>query len=489
MSDLILESSIEQLHQKLKDKSISSTELTQIFLDQTKKLEPSLGSFLHVDEEHALSMARAADQKISEDGKPSTPLHGIPIAVKDIIVTKGIKTTAASQILKDFIPIYESTATQRLWNDGAVLLGKTNLDEFAMGSSTENSSYHVTKNPWNLSCVPGGSSGGSATCVSARQVPMSLGTDTGGSIRQPAALCGIVGLKPSYGRVSRYGSIAFSSSLDQIGPMTKTVKDAAYVLESISGIDELDSTSEDQNFSVNNINWRRNLEGVRIGVPQEYLPESLDASIRENFELQLEALRKLGAEIEMTSLPYTEYGLSCYYILAPAEASSNLARFDGIHYTSRWGESGGLSEIFVQSRSQGFGAEVKRRIMLGTYVLSSGYYDAYYKKALQVRNLIRQDFDRAFSSYDFLLTPTSPCEAFELGSKSKDPLTMYLSDVFTVCISLAGLPAVSVPCGMGKQGLPLGLQFIGKYMDEAKLLSVAHAFEQEHSFYQQRPSC
>ncbi|MEZ4704535.1 MAG: Asp-tRNA(Asn)/Glu-tRNA(Gln) amidotransferase subunit GatA [Bdellovibrionota bacterium] len=480
---------LDTLHEMLRKKEISSVELTQEFLNRTKQTNEKLGTFLTIDEDVALNMAKEADKTISTKG-PQSKVHGIPVAVKDIILTKNVKTTAASQLLKDFVPVYESTATSRLWNHGAVLLGKTNLDEFAMGSSNENSSFYPCKNPWDTTRVPGGSSGGSAAAVSAAQAPLALGTDTGGSIRQPAALCGIVGLKPSYGRVSRYGSIAFASSLDQIGPMAKSVKDTAYLLEAISGHDELDSTSHaSAPFSEAKLSWNTRLDGKTIGIPKEYLPDTLDSAVRENFEQSVECLRNLGATIKEVRLPHTEFGISCYYIIAPAEASSNLARFDGIHYTSRWGENQSLSEIFVQSRTQGFGAEVQRRILLGTYVLSSGYYDAYYKKALQVQQLIRQDFDQAFAEVDFLITPTSPFEAFGLGSKSKDPLSMYLSDVFTVCISLAGLPAISIPCGFGPNHLPLGLQLIGKHMDEAGILETAYAFEQANDFHERRPTC
>jgi aspartyl-tRNA(Asn)/glutamyl-tRNA(Gln) amidotransferase subunit A len=389
--------------------------------------------------------------------------------------------------LEKFVAPYDSTVAARLRAAGAVFVGKTNCDEFAMGSSNENSAYGPVKNPWNVSCVPGGSSGGSAAAVAAREVPASLGTDTGGSIRQPAALCGVVGIKPTYGLVSRYGIVAFASSLDQVGPMARRVEDCAVLLETIGGFDPNDSTSAGVPAGSMRETIRKPIKGMKIGYPKEYLPSGLSTEVRDNFFAALKVLEKMGAKVEEVSLPHTEYAIACYYILATAEASANLARYDGVRYTHRSKEAKSVRELFFKSRSEGFGAEVRRRILLGTFVLSSGYYDAYYKKGQQVRTLIRKDFTDAFSRVDVIATPTSPTPAFPIGSKTSDPLEMYLSDIFTVSVPIAGLPGISVPSGFTSSNLPLGLQLIGKPFDEPTLFQVGHAYEQETRHFERRP--
>lgn len=479
-----LESSISELSGLLRKKEISSVELTKVFLDRIKKTDSKLNAFLTVNEKQALDDATHADKMISSN---SHALAGIPIGFKDVFLTKGMRTTAGSKFLEHFTPTYDSTAVSKLKNLGVVTIGKTNCDEFAMGSSNENSAYITCKNPWDVSRVPGGSSGGSAAAVSARLCPATLGTDTGGSIRQPAGLCGIVGIKPTYGRVSRYGVVAFASSLDQVGPMAKTVEDTTILLDAISGFDENDSTSEKKEPIGSPEFLKKSIQGIRVGVPKEYMNDDLQPKIRENFEKALKELESLGAIISEVSLPHSSHAISCYYIVAPAEASSNLARYDGIRYTERKGESGGLNEIYIQSRTAGFGHEVQRRILLGTFVLSSGYYDAYYKKALQVRNAIRKDFADAFQKVDVIATPTSPCEAFKIGERSSNPMQMYLSDVFTVSTPLSGNPALSVPSGF-TNNLPLGLQLIGKHFDEKTILNVAYAYEQATQFYKKAPT-
>jgi aspartyl-tRNA(Asn)/glutamyl-tRNA(Gln) amidotransferase subunit A len=481
----LFEKSVLELSSMLKNKEISSVELTQTYLKRIQETDSKLNSFLKVDEEKAIAEATAADKTISAS---SHPLAGIPIAIKDIILTKGIRTSAASKILENFVPTYDATVVSKLKNVGAVMLGKTNCDEFAMGSSNENSAYGPSKNPWDTTRVPGGSSGGSASSVAGRQAPMSLGTDTGGSIRQPAALCGIVGLKPTYGRVSRFGVNAFASSLDQVGPMARTVEDTSILFDAISGFDDRDSTSsKKETIGVSTDYLKKDIRNLKIGVPKEYVNDKLDPAIRKNFDESLKQLESMGAKIETISLPHTDYAISCYYIVAPAEASSNLARYDGIRYTTRKGEDKGLNEIYVQSRSQGFGKEVQRRILLGTFVLSAGYYDAYYKKALDVRNAIRKDFSDAFQKVDVIATPTSPCEAFKIGEKSDNPMDMYLADVFTVATPLSENPALSVPCGF-HNNLPLGLQLIGKHFDEKTILNAAYQFEQATGFYKKVPT-
>lgn len=481
----LLEKNVLELSSMLKKKEISSVELTKTFLDRISKTDSKLHAFLKVDEEKALKEASEADKTISST---SHPLTGVPVAIKDVILTNGIRTTAGSKILENFIPTYDATVVSKLKKLGAVIIGKTNCDEFAMGSSNENSAYHACSNPWDITRVPGGSSGGSAASVAGRQAPVSLGTDTGGSIRQPAALCGIVGLKPTYGRVSRFGVTAFASSLDQVGPMGKTVEDTSILFDAISGFDDKDSTSQKrESIGVSTEYLKKDIKGLKIGVPKEYVNDKLSPEIRKNFDESLKKLESLGAIIEHISLPHTDYAISCYYIVAPAEASSNLARYDGIRYTIRKGETSGLDQIYIQSRSEGFGKEVQRRILLGTFVLSAGYYDAYYKKALDVRAAIRKDFNDAFQKVDVIATPTSPCEAFKIGEKSSNPMDMYLADVFTVATPLSGNPALSVPCGF-LNNLPLGLQLIGKNFDEKTILNVAYKFEQETQFYKKVPT-
>ncbi len=414
------------------------------------------------------------------------PLAGIPLAIKDNICIKGLKTTCASKILEGFVPPYESSVTEKLLQSGYILIGKTNLDEFAMGSSTENSGYFVTHNPWDLERVPGGSSGGSAAAVAADECLGALGSDTGGSIRQPAAFCGVVGLKPTYGRVSRYGLVAFASSLDQIGPITKNVKDAALLLNVISGHDPRDSTSAPVEVPDFTAGLGREVRGLKVGVPKEYFIEGLDSEVKQGVRDAIEVLERLGAEIVEVSLPHTGYAVAAYYILATSEASSNLARFDGVKYGFR-AEGKDLIDMYMETRAQGFGPEVKRRIMLGTYALSAGYYEAYYKKAQQVRTLIKMDFEEAFKKVDVMVTPTSPTAAFKIGDKVSDPLQMYLSDIFTISINLAGVPAISTPCGYTAAGLPVGFQIIGKHFDEETVLRVSYAHEQSTDWHVKRP--
>ncbi|HLG20014.1 MAG TPA: Asp-tRNA(Asn)/Glu-tRNA(Gln) amidotransferase subunit GatA [Bdellovibrionota bacterium] len=486
MTKELQDASLLELHQLLASKKISSRELTKGFMDEIQKRDERYGSFLTVLREPALQQADEADRRL-KIGSDVTPLTGLPIALKDVILSKGSRTTAGSKILKDFVAPYDSTVVSRLRAAGAVFVGKTNCDEFAMGSSNENSSYGPVKNPWNLSCVPGGSSGGSAAAIAAREIPAALGTDTGGSIRQPAALCGIVGMKPTYGRVSRYGIVAFASSLDQVGPMAKRVEDCALLLETIGGHDPLDSTSAQVPLGSYRDELQQPIRGLKIGVPKEYLPAALSAEVRANFTAALKELEKLGARVEEISLPHTDYAIATYYILATAEASANLARYDGVRYTHRSSQARSVKELITKSRTEGFGAEVRRRIILGTFVLSSGYYDAYYQKGQQVRTLIRKDFTDAFARVDLIATPTTPTPAFPIGSKTADPLEMYLSDIFTVSVPIAGLPGISVPSGFTSSDLPLGLQLIGKPFDETTILRAANAYEKETRFYERRP--
>ena len=485
-SHLLTALSLNELGGLLRTKKISSQEMTKHFLSEIDRRDPTLHAFLTVTPELALEQAKIADKRIA-GGKDIAPLTGIPIALKDVILSKGVRATAGSKILENFIAPYDSTVAKRLRDAGAVFLGKTNCDEFAMGSSNENSAYFSVKNPWNLSTVPGGSSGGSAVAVAAGEAPCSLGTDTGGSIRQPAALCGVAGMKPTYGRVSRYGIVAFASSLDQVGPMAMRVEDLAILLEAIGGHDPLDSTSSQVPLSLLREEIGKPIQNLRIGFPKEYLPTGLAKEVRENFFSALKVLEKQGAAVEEVTLPHTDYAIACYYIVATAEASANLARYDGIRYTHRSSQAKTVKEVFTRSRSEGFGAEVRRRIILGTFVLSSGYYDAYYKKGQQIRTLIRNDFTKAFERVDVIAAPTSPTPAFKLGSKANDPLEMYLSDIFTVSAPLAGLPALSVPSGFTASNLPLGLQLIGKPFDESTILRVGNAYEGETQFYKQRP--
>ncbi len=470
----------------LRQRKISAVELTRAVLDRLAATEKTLQAFITLCEKEALIQAQKADQHYSTHG-PYPPLLGIPIAVKDVIITKGIRSTAGSKILSNFIPPYDATVTQKLKEAGAVLVGKTNCDEFAMGSSTENSGFFPTRNPWNPKRVPGGSSGGSAAAVAASQVLASLGTDTGGSIRLPASFCGVVGLKPTYGRVSRFGVIAYASSLDQVGPLTKSVWDCARMLEVIAGHDSQDSTSIDAPIPSYTSLLSESIKGRKVGVPQEYLIPGIQPEVQEAVQKALRVLETLGARVEEVSLPHTPYAVSTYYILATAEASSNLARYDGVRYGYRAPQSKDLLDLYCSTRSQGFGKEVKRRIMLGTYALSAGYYSAYYLKAQKVRNLIRQDFLKALTACDALVTPVAPTTAFRLGEKLEDPLTMYLSDIFTIPANLAGLPALSLPCGQDHEGLPIGLQMIGRPLGEDTLLGLAYAYEQATPWHALRP--
>jgi aspartyl-tRNA(Asn)/glutamyl-tRNA(Gln) amidotransferase subunit A len=467
---------IHGLSASLSKKEISSKEATRFFLKRIEELDSRIRAFITVTPEEAMKDAEEADRKLAaKDGV--TPLTGVPISLKDIFCTKGIRTTCASKILKDFIPPYDATIVKRLKAAGAVILGKNNMDEFAMGSSTENSAFFPTRNPWDEERVPGGSSGGSAASVAAGESVASIGTDTGGSIRQPASCCGIVGLKPTYGRVSRFGMIAFASSLDQAGPLTRDVRDAAIMLNVLAGYDPFDSTSAELPASDYTSFLKPGFKGLKIGIPKEYFIEGIDKEVEDAVRKAIEVFRANGAEIVPVSLPHTEYAVSVYYLVATAEASSNLARYDGVKYGSR-AEGKNLIEMYKNTRNAGFGAEVKRRIMLGTYALSSGYYDAYYKKASQVRTLIKNDFTEAFNICDVILTPTAPTTAFRIGEKASDPLTMYLSDIFTISCNLAGIPGISLPCGFTSQGLPVGLQILGRDFDEGTVLRAAFAYEQ-----------
>ena len=481
----LTELTIHQLHAKLIAKEVSSVELTQAFLARIAATDPQVNAFITVCAEQALAEAAAADGRIAAG--QADLLTGIPLALKDIFCTAGVRTTCASKILDNFIAPYDGTAVARLKERGAVILGKLNMDEFAMGSSNENSAFGAVKNPWNLECVPGGSSGGSAAAVAARLAAGSLGTDTGGSIRQPASHCGVVGLKPTYGRVSRYGVIAYASSLDQVGPIARDVEDCATLLQAVAGYDPADSTSVDTPVPDYRATLRAGVQGLRIGLPREYFIAGLDPEVKAAVDAAIAQYRALGAEIVEVSLPHTDYAVACYYLIATAEASSNLARYDGVRFGLRVEEGKGLLEMYMKSRAAGFGAEVKRRIMLGTYALSSGYYDAYYLKAQKVRTLIRQDFLDAFAQVDVILTPVAPTPAFRLGEKTADPLQMYLSDIFTIPANLAGTCALSLPCGFSAAGLPIGLQLIGQPFGEATLLRAAYAFEQATEWHKKKP--
>ncbi|AVH71329.1 Asp-tRNA(Asn)/Glu-tRNA(Gln) amidotransferase subunit GatA [Nostoc sp. 'Lobaria pulmonaria (5183) cyanobiont'] len=481
--------SIRELHQQLVKKERSAVEITQEALERIQALEPKLHSFLCVTADRALEQAGAVDTKIAA-GEEIGLLAGIPVGIKDNMCTKGVPTTCASRILENFVPPYESTATQKLADAGAVMVGKTNLDEFAMGSSTENSAYQVTANPWDLSRVPGGSSGGSAAAVAAQECVVALGSDTGGSIRQPASFCGVVGMKPTYGLVSRYGLVAYASSLDQIGPFGNTVEDAAILLSAIAGYDSKDSTS----LKVAIPNYAASLKPnfkprgqLRIGIIKETFGEGLDSVVEQAVTKAVDQLQSLGAEIHIISCPRFRYGLPTYYIIAPSEASANLARYDGVKYGYRAPDADNLLSMYTRTRAAGFGTEVKRRIMIGTYALSAGYYDAYYLKAQKVRTLIKQDFEKAFGAVDVLVCPTSPTTAFKAGEKTTDPLSMYLNDLMTIPVNLAGLPSLSLPCGFDDLGLPIGLQLIGNVLREEQLFQVAYAYEQSTTWHLRKP--
>jgi aspartyl-tRNA(Asn)/glutamyl-tRNA(Gln) amidotransferase subunit A len=470
--------------EKLRKREVSSQELTEAVFQRIAATDGIVRSYITLCRDTAIAQAKDADQRLRH-GSSASPLMGIPVALKDNLLTRGLKTTCGSRILDNFIPPNDATAVAKIRSAGAVIIGKTNLDEFAMGSSAENSAFFATRNPWDLERVPGGSSGGSAAAVAADQCIAALGTDTGGSIRQPAAFCGIVGLKPTYGRVSRYGVIAFASSMDQVGPMTKDVRDCALLLEAISGHDPADSTSVNCSVPSYSKSLTGDIAGLRLGVPKEYFTAGLQPAVDEAIRNAIRQLEKSGAVIEEISLPHTEYAVSVYYIVATAEASSNLARYDGIRYGHRVAGKD-LTETYMLSRAEGFGPEVKRRIILGTYALSAGYYDAYYLKAQKVRALIHGDFDAAFKHCDAIITPTSPSTGFKISEKIQDPLEMYLSDICTISINLAGLPAISIPCGFDGQGLPIGMQIIGKHFDETTILRVAYAHEQQTDWHRKK---
>lgn len=481
----LLDKELIELHNLLVSKEITAEDIMRETFSRIHETEDKVGSFITLNEEAALQLAKNMDAKgITE----SNVLAGLPIGIKDNIVTKDLRTTAASKMLEDFMPIYDATVMNKVYEADLIPVGKLNMDEFAMGGSTETSYFKQTKNPWDLTKVPGGSSGGSAAAVAAGQLLISLGSDTGGSIRQPAAFTGVVGMKPTYGRVSRFGLIAFASSLDQIGPFTRTVKDNAYVLNAISGYDANDSMSSGTSVPDFTANLTGDIKGMKIGIPKEYLQEGIDEEIKKSVLAAIDTYKELGATVEEVSLPHSKYGIAVYYIIASSEASSNLQRFDGVRYGYRSPEAESLEELYVMSRSEGFGMEVKRRIMLGTFSLSSGYYDAYFKKAGQVRTLIKQDFANVFADYDLILGPTTPTTAFNLGENMDDPLTMYMNDILTVPVNLAGVPAISIPCGFAENGMPIGLQLIGKHFDEETIYKAAYAFEQATDFHQKKPN-
>jgi aspartyl-tRNA(Asn)/glutamyl-tRNA(Gln) amidotransferase subunit A len=477
--------SLVELAAGLRDGQFSSEELTRACLERIRRLDGELNSFISVTETEALAAAQAADARIRAG--EAGPLTGIPFAHKDIFCTRGVKTSCGSRMLDNFIAPYDATVTRKLHEAGAVMLGKTNMDEFAMGSSNETSYYGPVRNPWDSGRVPGGSSGGSAAAVAARLVPASTGTDTGGSIRQPAALCGITGLKPTYGRVSRYGMIAFASSLDQGGAFTRSAEDAALMLAAMAGFDERDSTSVDRPVDDYAASLGSPLNGLRIGVPKEYSSAGLDTAVEAAIEAALAEYRRLGAEVSEISLPNTHLAVPAYYVVAPAECSSNLSRFDGVRFGYRAADPKDLKDLYERSRGEGFGAEVKRRILIGTYALSAGYYDAYYLKAQQVRRLIREDFMRAFDSVDVIMGPTAPSVAFRLGEKADDPVSMYLSDIYTIAANLAGLPALSIPAGF-VDGMPVGLHLVGNYFAEGRLLNAGHQYQQVTDWHTRVPA-
>lgn len=484
----VFDYTLEELQQKLHNKELTVTDLVQASYDQIDAVDDQVKAFITLNKEAALKQAAQLDQEIDQNNHP---LFGIPAGIKDNIVTKGLRTTCASQLLSNFDnPLYDATVMERLNKKNVITIGKLNMDEFAMGSTTENSSYFDTRNPWNTDYVPGGSSGGSAASVAAGEVFFSLGSDTGGSIRQPASFCGVVGLKPTYGLVSRFGLVAFASSLDQIGPLTRTVEDNAYVLNVIAGHDKMDSTSANVDVPNYHDALKKGVEGLKIAVPREYLSsqEGIQPEVREKVEAAIEVFKSLGATVEEVSLPHSKYAVAAYYLLSSSEASANLARFDGIRYGKRTDHAENMIDVFKNTRSEGFGDEVKRRIMLGTFALSSGYYDAYYKKAQQVRTLIKQDFDKVFENYDIIVGPTSPTPAYKVGEKIDDPLLMYADDVLTIPVNLAGVPGMSLPCGFSDdEGLPIGLQIIAKHFDEQMIYRAAYAYEQATEHHKKRP--
>jgi aspartyl-tRNA(Asn)/glutamyl-tRNA(Gln) amidotransferase subunit A len=482
---MLTDLTIHELGERFRKGDVTPTQAAQEYLARIAALDPKVKAYLTVTGDAALSSAAASDKRF-KSGAPLGPLDGVPIGVKDLFCTRGVRTTCGSKILDAFVPPYDATVVARLLGAGAVILGKLNMDEFAMGSSTENSAYFPTRNPWDLSRVPGGSSGGSAAAVAADLAAATLGTDTGGSIRQPAAFCGTVGLKPTYGRVSRYGLIAFASSLDQAGPFAKDVRDATLMLQTIAGHDPKDSTSAAIPVPDYAAELERGVKGLRVGIPAEYFIEGLDAEVEAAVRAAIDALEGLGAKTESVSLPHSEYGLAAYYVIAPAECSSNLARYDGVKYGLRAPGARDLIDMYSRTRGAGFGAEVKRRVMLGTYALSAGYHDAYYGKAQKVRTLVQRDFQRAFERVDVIVAPTTPGAAFTLGERA-DPLSMYLNDVFTIPVNLSGLPGLSVPAGFTKAGLPIGLQVIGKAFDEATILRTAKAYETATAWRERKP--
>ena len=477
----ITELTVHELVKKLENKELTSEQITKAYVERIEEKEKNVQAFVTINKDEAIDKAKKIDEKINK-GETKSKFAGIPIGIKDNMCTKGVKTTCSSKMLENFIAPYDATVVEKLNNEDIISLGKLNMDEFAMGASTEYSEFHKTHNPWKLSCAPGGSSGGSAAAVAANEVPWALGSDTGGSIRQPSAFCGVVGLKPTYGLVSRYGLVAFASSLDQIGPITKDVQDCAMLLNLIVGHDEKDTTSINRPKVDYEKALKNDVKGLKIGIPKQYFGEGINKEVKEKLEEAIENYKKMGAIVEECSLDIAEYALATYYIIACAEASSNLGRFDGIRYGYRTQNYTNLKELFKNSRSEGFGPEVKRRIILGTYVLSSGYYDAYYKKALEVRTLVKKEFDKAFKKYDVLLTPTSPNVAFEMGTKSNNPLEMYLADICTVSVNIAGLPGISIPCGVDSKGMPIGMQLIGNRFSEETLLNAAYTFEQKIKF-------
>lgn len=476
---------IKELHERIKKGEVTAREVTESVFKRIDEVEGEVRSYVTLTRETALAQAEEADSRIRE-GKGINPLIGIPLSIKDVICTKGIRTTCSSRILNNYIPPYNATVMERLIGSGSVITGKTNMDEFAMGSSTENSAFGITKNPWDLDRVPGGSSGGSAAAVAADECIASLGSDTGGSVRQPAACCGVVGLKPTYGRVSRFGLVAFASSLDQIGPITKDVTDSAILMNTIAGHDRFDSTSAPVPVPDFTKSLVMDVKDLKIGIPKEYFIEGMDPEVERAIRDAIRVLENLGAKTVDVSLPHTGYAIATYYLIATSEASSNLARYDGVKYGYRSERVKDLMDMYIKTRAEGFGAEVKRRIMLGTYALSAGYYEAYYKKAQQVRTLIKKDFDEAFKSVNVIITPTSPTAAFRIGEKTQDPLQMYLSDIFTISVNLAGIPAISIPCGFTKNTLPIGLQILGKQFDEETIIRAAYAYEHSTEWHREK---